>query len=85
MPATEEKAIVELENCAIKTISCTYGRKVNLGDYNSAELSISFWADLKDGGCPDEARKELQEFARASVRDEYVRLMNSTKSRSNGN
>ncbi len=31
----------------IKTVSVTYGRKANLGDYNSADVECSVWADVK--------------------------------------
>ena len=32
----------------IKTVSVTYGRKFNLGDYNSATLECTMWADLEE-------------------------------------
>lgn len=30
----------------LKEISATYGRKVNLGDYNSQHVEITLWAEL---------------------------------------
>jgi hypothetical protein len=30
----------------IKTIAVTYGRKFNLGDYNSLNIEVSAWADI---------------------------------------
>ena len=30
----------------VKTISVTYGRKINLGDYNSANVECTLWADV---------------------------------------
>jgi hypothetical protein len=70
---------------SIKSISVTYGRKINLGDYNSAELSITVHADVPDLTLAEDARKELQEFARESVREEYVELMKSRKLRNGAN
>ena len=33
----------------IKTVSVTYGRKFNLGDYQSAEIAVTLWADIDEG------------------------------------
>lgn len=30
----------------VKTVSASYGRKFNLGDYNSASFEVSLWADI---------------------------------------
>lgn len=35
-------------NLKIKTVSVTYGRKINLGNYNSCEASITVWADVDE-------------------------------------
>lgn len=36
----------------LKTVSVTYGRKINLGDYNSATVDCTLWADLDEGEAP---------------------------------
>lgn len=69
----------------IKTVSVTYGRKINLGDYNSAELGLSLWADLDDADSDAEsAVKELQAAARELVRAEYMRIKQQVKQPANG-
>jgi hypothetical protein len=42
----------------ITTISVTYTRKVNLGDYESAEASVGYFAKL-DNDDPDELEDEV--------------------------
>lgn len=63
-----------LEHSHVKTVSVTYGRKVNLGDYNSADLSVSVWADVNEQSSLSDAMAELQDVARESVRAEYARI-----------
>ena len=41
----------------VKTISVVYERKLNLGDYNSATVGATAWADL------DEGENEIQAYA----------------------
>jgi hypothetical protein len=33
----------------VKTVSVHYGRKVNLGDFNSANIECTVWADVEEG------------------------------------
>lgn len=53
----------------VKTVSVTYGRKLNLGNYESARSEITVWADID----PDTTLTEeqivdgLREFARNQV------------------
>ena len=68
----------------VKTISVTYGRKINLGDYNSAEIGLSLWADLEPGEDAEAATRELHAQARELVRAEYLRLREQVKSPANG-
>jgi hypothetical protein len=58
----------------VKTISVTYGRKINLGDYNSAEIGLTLWADLDEHEDHEEAVLQLQSEAREFARGEYKRL-----------
>jgi hypothetical protein len=58
----------------LKTVSATYGRKHNLGDYNSAHVEISLWADLEDGDDEAAAADALRQMARNQVMAELGRL-----------
>lgn len=58
----------------LKTISVTYDRKQNLGDYNSAHVAITVWADLEDGDDPAAAAEALRQMARHQVMAELARL-----------
>jgi len=58
----------------LKAISATYGRKVNLGDYNSAHIEMSLWADLEEGDDPASAAEALRQMARNQVMTEMVRV-----------
>ena len=58
----------------LTTISITYGRKLNLGDYNSVHSEISLWDDLEDGDSATEAASDLREMARLQVMLELARL-----------
>lgn len=58
----------------IKTISVEYQRKLNLGNYNSATMGVTLWADVEEGEDRDEAITRLQGIARNHVKAEYERL-----------
>lgn len=58
----------------VKTVSVTYERKLNLGDYNSAHIGLTLWADLDESEDAVEAARELQRQARDLAREEYRRL-----------
>lgn len=58
----------------IRTVSVTYGRKLNLGNYNSANISLTLWADIDATEDPSEVTPRLQEGCRQFVRDEVMRL-----------
>ena len=52
----------------ITTITVSYSKKINLGDYESAEASISVTAEPDDEGMGvKEATKVLQDFCRNQV------------------
>jgi hypothetical protein len=55
----------------IDRVEIAYGRKFNLGDYNSIELRASFSGPLDPGESHVEAAKELFAKAKAQVREEY--------------
>lgn len=58
----------------VKTVSVTYERKINLGDYNSATIGLTLWADVDEDEPHHEVIVELQRQARELARDEYKRL-----------
>ncbi len=57
----------------LNSIAVTYGRKVNLGDYNSQHVEITLWADLEDGDDPELATSGLRQMARHQVMNELAR------------
>ena len=52
----------------ITTISVTYGRKFNLGNYESVHIEETVWADLDEDDSPDEVEATLYEFAKSGVK-----------------
>lgn len=58
----------------VKTISVSYRRKFNLGDYNSLDLEATVWCDLDEG--EDEAMiiAGQQTLVKNAVAREYVEL-----------
>jgi hypothetical protein len=65
----------------VTTTSVTYGRKFNLGDFNSAHIEISIWAELEEGDDPETVRKQLWEEAKASVKDQALPLYRKQQAR----
>lgn len=58
----------------LKTVSATYDRKVNLGDFNSAHIAVTLWADLEEGDDPATAAEALRQMARHQVMAEMARV-----------
>ena len=58
----------------LKTISVTYGRKLNMGDYSSATSEITLWADMEDGDDEAKAAEALRTMARNQVMLELSRI-----------
>jgi len=52
----------------VKTVSVTYDRKINLGDYNSAAVGITIWADVEEGEDLDAAMRALWSMATDNVK-----------------
>jgi hypothetical protein len=59
----------------IKTVSVTYGRKVNLGDFSSATVDCTVWADVEDGEDLDGAMKALWGMAKENVKTQILPLV----------
>jgi len=57
----------------LKTIAVTYGRKLNLGDFNSVHSEVSLWADLEGGDDEATAADALRQMARNQVMLELAR------------
>lgn len=65
----------------IKTVSVTYGRKLNLGDYNSANVEISIWAELEDGDNEADVTAALWEMAKNNVKAQALPLKRQDEAR----
>ncbi len=63
----------------ITTVSATYERKFNLGDYNSAHIGITLWADLDDEDDPEKVRGSLFEQAKATVKAQAMPIISNQR------
>ena len=63
----------------VKTASVTYGRKFNLGDYNSATIDCTLWADISDDQDLDVAMAALWQMAKENVRAQALPLVQKAK------
>lgn len=68
----------------LKTISVTYGRKLNMGNYESSNVEMSLWADLEPGDDEAEAAAALRQMARHQVMVELARLQPQLKTKVEG-
>ena len=59
----------------LKTVSVTYGRKFNLGDYNSATVDCTLWADLDVDEDEAAAMTALWEMAKNNVKAQALPLL----------
>jgi hypothetical protein len=58
----------------VKTVSVTYERKQNLGDFSSANVGCTIWADCEEGEDLDQAMHNLWEMAKANVKTQLLPL-----------
>ena len=63
----------------VKTVSVTYERKHNLGDYSSANIGCTIWADVSDDQDLDTAMPGLWDMAKANVKAQLLPLTSKTK------
>lgn len=59
----------------VKTVSVEYKRKFNLGDYNSAEIGCTIWADVTDlqpETTLNDVMQGLWEMAKTNVKSNAV-------------
>lgn len=59
----------------VKTIAVTYGRKWNLGDYQSATVEASAWADLDENDDSKAMFDALFAEAKAVVKEQSLPLL----------
>ena len=59
---------------AIKTVSVTYERKQNLGDFSSANIGATIWADVREDEDLDAVMRSLWEMAKANVKAQLLPL-----------
>ena len=65
----------------VKTVSVTYERKFNLGDYNSATIGITVWADVDEDENLHDAMTALWSMAKENVKAEAMPLLQKNKAR----
>lgn len=58
----------------IRTVAVVYTRKLNLGNFNSVDLSCSLWAQIDPEEDEDCCIAILQDKAREAVRSEYRKV-----------
>lgn len=64
----------------IKTISVTYLRKINLGQYNSIELGMTAWADIGADENAQTCASALRAYCRENARSEALQLIEAIRS-----
>lgn len=62
----------------IKTISVTYQRKFNLGDYESLEIGCSLWGQIDPEEDPEGATQFLFQQAKESVKKAALPLLKAS-------
>jgi len=58
----------------ITQVTVTYGRKINLGEFNQYHGEVTLVADVEDDDLPSKVIEDLTDQAREAVRLEYHRL-----------
>jgi hypothetical protein len=76
---TMPEPIAPSVNMTVKTISATYERKFNLGDFESASLGVSTWADIEPDQDPGAAINELVELCKVQVRKQALPILRGRK------
>lgn len=65
----------------ITTVSVTYGRKQNLGDYSSAHVEISIWADVTEEDDLDSVMGKLWAMSKENVKSQLLPLTSNHQAR----
>lgn len=58
----------------VKTVSVTYDRKQNLGDFSSANIGITVWADVEPDEDLDGIMNSLWQMAKANVKAQLLAI-----------
>lgn len=66
----------------VKTVSITYERKQNLGDYSSATVGCTIWADVRDDEDLHKAMTAIGEMAKNNVKYHLMPLVSEKKAAS---
>ncbi|MBD0388127.1 MAG: hypothetical protein ICV54_16860 [Nostoc sp. C3-bin3] len=61
------------------TVSVSYSRKFNLGDYESLELGCSLWAQVEDGEDADGITQFLYQQAKTSVKQAAMPVLSTNR------
>lgn len=61
------------------TVSVSYSRKFNLGDYESLELGCSLWAQVEDGEDADGVTQFLYLQAKTSVKQAAMPVLKASE------
>ena len=62
----------------VKTISATYIKKIDMGNYQSVDLQVSAWADTGSADL-EESNRMLWKLVRASVSQQAIRISKEEK------
>lgn len=65
----------------VTAVSITYKRKFNLGDYKSAELGATLWADIEEGDDLSQCTKDLWAMAKENVKAQSMPLLEKEKAK----
>lgn len=63
----------------IKTLSVTYERKFNLGDYNSLHIGMTSWADVHDDTTAEEVQAELWKWVKDAVKEQALPVIKAAE------
>ncbi len=64
----------------IKTVSVHYERKQNLGDFSSATVGYTIWADVEEGEDLDKVNQALWACAKENVKAQLLPLVKNSGS-----
>jgi hypothetical protein len=65
----------------LKTVAVHYGRKANLGDFNSANIECDLWADLDEDEDVADVMGALWTMAKANVKAQLLPLVTKQQAR----
>ena len=59
----------------VKTVSVNYERKINTGDYSSATIGCTIWADVREEEDLSDVMRALWEMAKTNVKAQVAPLV----------